>query len=164
MSDYPSDEEVRTWVNTTPLPPVGSHGRMLGAAVDAVTVMEIVRHAVDCAVFWARANPAPQEPPTAGGITRDEAQRIADAMAHVWPHSLGEAVYALNCADLPFRFRTSVAPGPGPGHVVHIEPVEPTEAPKPTSGDKPPLHHIEHVKRVVADPRNRLDPPKESEG
>lgn len=106
-------------------------------------------------------------------MTHEEAQRIADAMAKVWPHSLGDAVHALNEAGLPFRFRAEMRKSPpGYGHVVLVEPEPPRAAlptsagftcdlhgatgcplctmdagcdePVPTSADKPPPSQSEH--------------------
>lgn len=70
---------------------------------------------------------AHEDPPVpVPGMTEDEAQRIAATMARVWPHSLGDAVRALNESGLPFRFSTSMAPSPGHGHIVHVEAVTST--------------------------------------
>lgn len=97
------------------------------------------RDLVRFAVDWGRANPAPQE-----------------------PHALGD--YG-ECASWCRVCAKNVAAGRNPDGTT--PPAEPTEAPKPTSGDKPPTTMSKlwfrmnaHAKEEEPDPRNPSPTPE----
>lgn len=128
MNDYPSDDEV---------------DEMFGKAWETcrdkranAQKAAIVRLAVD----WARTNPAPQEPPTGLGCwpVRCPHCGLEETSSNEPPHCWWD--HDGNCSECgahPFtataeEMRAQSGLLPSRAHA------EPTEAPKPTSGDKPP--------------------------
>lgn len=145
MSDYPSDAEIGLWV-TEANSGGGPHA--------------IVRHTI----AWARANPAPQEPPT--GHTFDDFNYFCERCGAFGPNTMpGEACPAPTAdpADAP-RPVSNVGCDWCAGSESDHErgcPKEPTEAPKPTSGDKPPHSEPRYTaSRSKHDPRNPSPTPE----
>lgn len=147
MSDYPSDampknvfEGLAMSLAEALMEQPGPYER---ACEDA---RNYIQKAAEAGIRWDRANPAPQEPPTPL-LTEDEAEQVCDAL---WQHDhhriadrdfmIGPGSYVLSTAIVKLMRAW-----------IGAAPAEPTEAPKPTSGD-PEEHPALDVPRALAQP------------